>query len=66
MPRNSPPLPVCRDTRADNEFEKKVYLGNAYHIGVHMNDGKQQLLTLNTAPSIAVGDHVTVVDAEPL
>jgi outer membrane lipoprotein SlyB len=51
---------------AGNAIEKNANQVTRYHVGVRMNDGTQQLFTLNAPPSIAVGDHVLIVDGVPV
>jgi len=51
---------------AGNEIEKNTHKVVRYRVGVRMNDGTRELLTLNAAPSVAVGDHVKIVNGEPV
>jgi hypothetical protein len=37
-----------------------------YHVAVRMNDGTQQVFTVNAAPSLAVGDRVVIVNGAPV
>jgi len=49
---------------AGNEIEKNVNKATRYHVGVRMSDGTLAQLTLDAAPSLAVGDHVRIVNGE--
>lgn len=49
---------------AGNELEKNAKKVTRYHVGVRMNDGTLAQLTLDAAPSLAVGDHVKIVNGE--
>lgn len=49
---------------AGNEIEKNSNKTMGYHVGVRMNDGTRVVLTLSSAPNIAVGDHVRIVNGE--
>lgn len=51
---------------AGNAIEKNADKTLRYHVGVRMNDGTRELLTLNNAPAVAVGDHVKIVNGEPV
>lgn len=51
---------------AGNTIEKNANKVTRFHVGVRMNDGTRELLTLNTTPSVAVGDHVRIVNGEPV
>jgi outer membrane lipoprotein SlyB len=51
---------------AGNEIEKNAGKTVRYHVGVRMNNGTQQLLTLDSAPAVAVGDHVKIVNGLPV
>jgi len=51
---------------AGNAIEKNAGKTQRYHVGVRMNDGTRQLLTLNSAPAVAVGDHVKIVNGLPV
>jgi len=51
---------------AGNAIEKNANKVTRFHVGVRMNDGAQQLFTLNTSPSVAVGDHVVIVNGVPV
>ena len=51
---------------AGNAIEKNANKVAGYHVGVRMNDGTRQLLTLNSAPAVAVGDRVRIVNGEPV
>jgi len=50
---------------AGNEIEKNSHKVTRYHVAVRMSDGTEQLFTLNAAPSLAVGDHVVIVNGAP-
>ena len=49
---------------AGNEIEKNSNKTMGYHVGVRMDDGTRAVLTLNSVPNIAVGDHVKIVNGE--
>lgn len=51
---------------AGNAIEKNAGKTVRYHIGVRMNDGTRELLTLNNPPSVTVGDHVKIVNGQPV
>ena len=51
---------------AGNEIEKNAGKTVRYHVGVRMNDGTRELLTLNSAPGVAVGDRVKIVNGQPV
>jgi len=51
---------------AGNEIEKNVGKTVRYRVGVRMTDGTRQLLTLNSAPAVVVGDHVKIVNGLPV
>ncbi len=51
---------------AGNAVEKNTNKVTHYHVGVRMNDGTQQLFSLNAPPSLAVGDHVVIVNGAPV
>jgi uncharacterized protein YcfJ len=51
---------------AGNAIEKNANKVTRYHVGVRMNDGSQQLFTLTAPPSVAVGDHVVIVNGVPV
>lgn len=51
---------------AGNAIEKNANKVTRYHVGVRMNDGTQQLFTLNAPPSVTVGDHVVIVNGVPV
>ncbi len=51
---------------AGNAVEKNANKVTGYHVAVRLNDGSQQLFTLNAAPSLAVGDHVVIVNGAPV
>lgn len=51
---------------AGNEIEKNAQKTVRYHVGVRMNDGTRELLTLNNPPSVVVGDHVKIVNGQPV
>lgn len=50
---------------AGNALEKNANKVTRYHVSVRMSDGSQQLFTLNAPPSLAVGDHVVIVNGVP-
>ena len=47
---------------AGNEIEKNVNKVTRYHIALRMDDGTRQVLTLNAATGVAVGDKVKIVN----
>ena len=47
---------------AGHEIEKNVKKVTRYRIALRMDDGTQQVLTLNAANNVAVGDKVKIVD----
>ncbi len=47
---------------AGHEIEKNVKKGTRYRITLRMDDGTRQVLTLDTAVGVAVGDKVKIVD----
>ena len=49
---------------AGNELEKNAKKVTRYHVGVRMSDGTLAQLTLDAAPSLAVGDRVKIVNGE--
>jgi len=49
---------------AGNEIEKNANKVTRYHVNVRMSDGTLAQLTLSAAPSLAVGDHVRIVNGE--
>lgn len=51
---------------AGNAMEKNANKVTRYHVVVRMNDGSQQLYTLNTAPSLAMNDRVVIVNGVPV
>lgn len=51
---------------AGHEMEKNANKVTRYRVGVRMTDGTRELLTLNTSPTVAVGDRVRVVNGEPV
>jgi outer membrane lipoprotein SlyB len=51
---------------AGNAIEKNVNKVTRYHVSVRMNDGSQQMFTLNSAPGVAMGDHVVIVNGAPV
>ncbi len=51
---------------AGNAMEKNAHKVTRYHVGVRMNDGTQQVFTLDIAPSLAVGDRVVIVNGAPV
>lgn len=51
---------------AGHEMEKNANKVTGYRVGVRMNDGTRELLTLSAPPSVAVGDRVRVVNGEPV
>jgi outer membrane lipoprotein SlyB len=51
---------------AGNAIEKNAGKAVRYHVGVRMDDGTRELLTLNSAPAVAVGDRVKIVNGEPV
>jgi outer membrane lipoprotein SlyB len=46
--------------------EKNANKVTGYHVAVRMNDGSQQLFTLNAPPSLAVGDRVVITNGAPM
>jgi len=51
---------------AGNAIEKNTNKVTHYHVAVRMSDGTQQVFTLDTAPTLAVGDHVLIVNGAPV
>lgn len=51
---------------AGNAIEKNANKVTRFHVSVRMNDGTQQLFTLNAAPSLAVSDRVVIVNGVPV
>ncbi|MHB8534677.1 MAG: glycine zipper 2TM domain-containing protein [Sulfuricaulis sp.] len=51
---------------AGNTIEKNTHQTMRYHVGVRMNDGTREVLTLNSAPNVAVGERVKIVNGEPV
>jgi outer membrane lipoprotein SlyB len=51
---------------AGNAVEKNANKVTGYHVAVRMNDGSQQLFTLNAPPSLAVGDRVVITNGAPV
>jgi outer membrane lipoprotein SlyB len=50
---------------AGNAMEKNANQVTRYHVAVRMNDGTQQIFTLDAPPSLATGDHVVIVNGAP-
>ncbi len=51
---------------AGNAIEKNANKVTRFHVAVRMNDGTQQLFTLNAVPSLTVGDRVVIVNGAPV
>jgi len=51
---------------AGNAVEQNANKVTRYRVGVRMNDGTQQVFTLDAAPTLAVGDHVVIVNGAPV
>jgi outer membrane lipoprotein SlyB len=51
---------------AGNAIEKSANKVTRYHVAVRMNDGTQQVFTLDAPPSLAVGDRVVIVNGVPV
>jgi outer membrane lipoprotein SlyB len=51
---------------AGNAVEKNANKVTGYHVAVRMNDGSQQLFTLNAPPSLTVGDRVVITNGAPV
>ncbi len=51
---------------AGNAMEKNANQVTRYHVAVRMNDGTQQIFTLDAPPSLATGDHVVIVNGAPV
>ncbi|MHB8741933.1 MAG: outer membrane lipoprotein [Sulfuricaulis sp.] len=50
---------------AGNAIEKNANKVTRYRVSVRMSDGTQRLFTLNSPPSLAVGDHAVIVNGVP-
>ncbi len=51
---------------AGNAMEQNTHKVTHYQVTVRMNDGSQQVFTLNAAPSLAAGDRVVIVNGAPV
>ncbi|MBI3546126.1 MAG: glycine zipper 2TM domain-containing protein [Gammaproteobacteria bacterium] len=51
---------------AGNAVEKNSNKVTRYHVGVRMNDGTRQLLTLDTVSNIAMGGRVRIINGAPV
>ena len=51
---------------AGNAVEQNANKVTRYHVAVRMNDGTEQIFTLNAVPSLAAGDRVVIVNGAPV
>jgi len=51
---------------AGNAMEKNTHKVTRYQVGVRMNDGTRQLLTLDTVSNIAMGERVKIINGAPV